>query len=332
MLLIPYLQGRVPQGVSIMTNSHSVENTVGIDVSKSTLDVFIPIEEKWLSLPNTAEGVEELSQQLPEGLSKVVIEATGGLEEVALIGLSARGYSVSVVNPRTVRRYAQAVGILAKTDRIDAKVLSSYGSLIKLRRTSPRDEHQQRLFGLVSRRRQLSLLLVQEKNHLSSSSESIMSDIKGMILHIKTQIKGIEKKILELIEEDAVMKQKFKLLKSIKGVGQWTAARLLIELPELGEISSKKVSALVGVAPYNCDSGKMRGKRKIWGGRSEVRKALFMSALVASKYNSVISKFYDRLCAQGKPKKLALVACMRKMLCIMNVLIKKNEEWCSQIS
>lgn len=313
-----------------MTNSQSVENSVGIDVSKSTLDVFIPIEERWLSLPNTAKGIEELAGQLPEGVFNVVIEATGGLEQAALVGLSARGYSVCVVNPRTVRRYAQAIGILAKTDRIDAKILSSYGALLKPRCTSPRVEQQQRLFGLVSRRRQLSLLLVQEKNHLSSSNEVVMADIKEMILHIKTQIKGIEKKILEIIGQDAGMKQKFKLLKSVKGIGQWTAARLLIELPELGEISSKKVSALVGVAPYNCDSGKMRGKRKIWGGRSEVRNALFMSALVASKHNSVISVFYKRLCAQGKPKKVALVACMRKMLCIMNVMIKRNEEWCPQ--
>lgn len=315
-----------------MSNSQSDENTVGIDVSKSTLDVFIPIEDRWLSLPNTSEGIEELAQKIPKGLSRVVIEASGGLEQAALIRLTALGYSVCAVNPRTVRRYAQAIGISAKTDRIDARILSNYGTLIKPRSTTPRSAMQQCLFDQVSRRRQLSDLLVQEKNHLSSANESMKSGIMEMILHIKKQIKKIEKKILELIAQDTNLKQKFKLLQSVKGVGQWTAARLLIELPELGEISSKKISALVGVAPYNCDSGKMRGKRKVWGGRSEVRNALFMSALVASKHNSVIKEFYKRLCLKGKPKKLALVACMRKMLCIMNVMIKKNEEWCTQIT
>jgi transposase len=314
-----------------MTNSQSVEYTVGIDVSKSTLDVYIAIEERWLSLPNTVEGIKKLVLELPKGLSHVVVEATGGLEQSVLNELSAMGYSVSVVNPRTVRRYAQAIGILAKTDRIDAKILSSYGNVIKPRRTTPRSKHHQCLFDQVSRRRQLSLLLVQEKNHLSCANGAIKGDIKEMIEVIKTQIKMIEKKIVAIIAEDADMKRKFKLLMSVKGIGKWTAARLLIELPELGEISSKKVSALVGVAPYNCDSGKMRGKRKVWGGRSEVRKALFMSALVATKHNRVISAFYKRLCGKGKPKKLALIACMRKMLCIMNVMIKNNEEWCLQV-
>lgn len=300
---------------------------IGIDVSKTSLDIFLSQKEQWLRVSNSLDGLAQLASAFSDLRPKVIMEATGGLERLAFNQLSALGCPVSVVNPRRVRRFAQGCGILAKTDRIDAKVLADFGQSTQPRVTLPKTPLAQKLSALVSRRRQLTRLLVQEKNHLTRADPLLKNEIKEHIDYLSQRKKRLQKEIFALVKDDPVLKKKLDYLVSTPGIGEWTASQLLAELPELGQVNTKQIAALVGVAPYNCDSGTMRGRRTIWGGRASVRTALYMATLVAIRWNPIIKAYYERLCEEGKPKKVALIACERKLLCRMNMMLQKEEPW-----
>lgn len=324
------LQGRAAKEISIMTNITTNPQYVGIDVSKTNLDVFLPDTSTYARYTNDYEGLKKLNDLLPKKLGGIVIEATGGLERQAHECLYQQGYSVCIVNPRSVRRLAQGLGILAKTDKLDARILSSYGEIVKPTETKPRTQEERLLWDLVTRRRQLVEMRTQEKNRLSQVSENMIEDVESMLVHLKDRIALIEEKIRKIIEADVQLSRNKEILMSVSGIGETAAMQIISELPELGKVNDRKIAALVGVAPLNYDSGKLKGRRTIWGGRSSVRNTLYMVALVASRHNPVIHEYYSKLCKKGKPKKVALVACMRKILIILNHMLAKQECWCEE--
>ncbi len=300
---------------------------IGIDVSKTMLDIYLPQTNTLTRLPNTDKGVDKLNALLANQKTHVIIEATGGLKKNAHRHLNRQGHRVSIVNPRSVRRLAQGLGLLAKTDRLDAKLLSRYGAIVNPAETIPRTPEEQTLWELVSRRRQLVDMAVQEKNRRSSAAGELQESITQVLNFLQDQLKGTDLKLQGLIASNEELCKKRDILLSIPGIGETTAIQLLIELPELGEVSDKKIAALVGVAPFNCDSGQLKGRRTIWGGRVSVRNSLYMIALVACRHNPAIKSYYQRLCEKGKPKKVALVACMRKILIIANHMLKEQTKW-----
>lgn len=305
---------------------------VGIDVAKDTLDVFVD-DTQWVStVPNTEEGFELIQKELKRrSISVVVLEATGGYEHNVACALQIAGFAVAVVNPRQARSFACALGKLAKTDRIDAKMLAQFGHVIlgsselsKFIKPLPSEE-QEMISALVSRRQQWVVMLGSERNRLRRAHRLTLASIKSMIQALENQLACVDKDIHHHIHTHR--KQLADLLGSIKGVGSGTIAMLAAQLPELGSLSAKQVSALVGVAPLNRDSGYMRGKRTIFGGRADVRKTLYMATLSASRCNPTIKAFYQRLKQKGKPSKVALTACMRKLICIMNAMVKSSSPW-----
>lgn len=312
--------------VSLPSTQSEVALTVGIDVAKATLDVAIGLESSF-TLDNEPTGFDELLTRLePLSVCLVVLEATGGWEAAVTCALQARGYAVAVVNPRQARDFARSMGQLAKTDSIDARTLAQLGEVIqrhperdKFVRAIP-DEKQQELAALVTRRAQLVAMLVMETNRLRLAHKKAKRSIRRIISALQSELKSTD------IDMNTHVKQHFAdlaaLLHTAKGVGDVTIATLIAEVPELGKLSRREIGALVGVAPLNRDSGRMRGRRCIYGGRGSARKALYMAALVASRYNPVIRTFYERLLGAGKPKKVALVACMRKLLIILNAMVK----------
>lgn len=315
-----------------LPNSTSASIPVGIDVAKDTLEVAVGLEEAARSLSNDAEGIETLLGQLSgRQVSLVVMEATGGLESAVACALQAAGHAVVIINPRQARDFARAMGQLAKTDRIDAHILAQLGGVIE---RHPRRERfikplptaeQQALAALVSRRRQLIVMLVAERNRLALAHPRTRNSINAIIKVLAQELARINK------DMDGHTRKHFAdlsaLLDSAKGVGKATISSLIAEVPELGTLSGRQISALIGVAPLNRDSGLMRGRRTIFGGRASVRRALYMATLVAVRHNPVIKAFYDRLVAANKPKKLALVACMRKLLTILNAMVKAHKPW-----
>lgn len=311
----------------MITNPHTQNHYVGIDVSKAQLDIYIPQMNCYKHVTNDKAGIRELKKLLPNTKPPIVMEATGGLEYLCFNSLHESGFNVSVVNPRNVRRLAQGVGILAKTDKLDAIALSKYGNIVHPIPSQPRSKAMQLLWDLSARRRQLVDMRTQEKNRLSSANGILAKELKAMLKFIDKRITLLEEKLAEAIEQDETLNRNKQLLMSIPGIGETIAAQLLSELPELGSVSDAKIAALVGVAPLNCDSGTMKGRRMIWGGRMNVRNSLFMAGLVATVHNPVIRKYYQKLCAKGKPKKVALVACMRKLLIIANHMLSKQESW-----
>lgn len=310
-----------------MTNTTDNQQYIGIDVSKAFLDIYIPSTSTYSRYTNDEEGLSKLYKHLPKKRSGIVIEATGGLEKQAHQWLHRRGHSVSIVNPRSVRRLAQGIGILAKTDKLDAKVLSRYGEIVNPVETAPRNEQEQRMWDLVARRRQLVEMSIQEKNRLSQATSAVSENIQSTLSFFKENIAQLEKEIASLIVLDERLYKIKKLLMSVPGVGETAATQLLTELPELGRVDDRKIAALVGVAPLNCDSGRMKGRRAIWGGRISIRNTLYMVALVAARHNPTIRQYYEKLCDKGKPKKVALVACMRKLLIIMNHMLANQQAW-----
>lgn len=307
----------------------SIPCSVGIDVSKATLDVHLWPEGRSFQVPNTPEGFALLRTNLPApGTCRIVLEATGDYERRVVAELVDAGHTVSVVNPRPIRDYAKALGILAKTDRIDAKVIARFGADIKPRPVIKLPEKQTELDELVTRRRQLVQLRVAEENRFRDGlTKLVRQSVRRSITAITDDLIRIDRAILDLVQSDDDWKQRFQLLKTVPGVGDATAAALVAELPELGQLNRQKICALVGLAPYPNDSGTHRGKRSIRGGRKTLRCALYMATLSASQHNPVLKAFAQRLKARGKPGKVYLTACMRKLLVILNTMIQQNTPW-----
>lgn len=304
------------------------EKYIGIDVSKARLDVAIwPGGESWEE-EHTEVGIAGLVEKVRKaGPQIVVLEATGGLEMDVAVGLVQGGLAVAVVNPRQVRDFAKSLGKLAKTDRIDALVLARFADAVQPEARFMVDEQQQRLSALVARRRQVIDMRVAEKNRLCSVHEEVRGRLELHIEWLSKEIEDLDGKIQAEIQSSPFWREKEQLLRTVPGVGPVASATLLAELPELGHLNRKQIAALGGLAPFNRDSGTMKGKRCIWGGRVEVRTSLYMAALSASRFNPVFKEFYDRLIKQGKVFKVAITACMRKLLTILNAMLKANRPW-----
>lgn len=301
---------------------------VGIDVSKDKLDVaLLPSDERWSVGNNEAEIpslVERLKQLNP---SLIVLEATGGLETLVAASLGTAKLPVAVVNPRQARDFAKAIGKLAKTDDIDAGVLALFAERIRPEPRPLKDQELQELTDLLTRRNQLVAMLTGEKNRLSSAPKTTRKDIKEHIDWLEKRIKESNGTLEKLIQKTPIWREKDALLQSVPGVGPVLSVSLLSGLPELGDLNRKQIATLVGVAPLNCDSGKLRGRRIIWGGRADVRSTLYMATLAATRFNPVIKAFYQRLIQAGKKPKVAITACMRKLLTILNAMIKNSTPW-----
>lgn len=306
---------------------------VGIDVSGATLDVVArPSGEHW-QVENNAEGINGLVTRLQSLAPEIVVmEATGGLESKVAVALSLAKVPFAVVNPRPVRDFAKAMGHLAKTDKIDAGILAHFGESAHPEPHIMPDEQTMHLKDLLARRRQLVQMRAAEKNRLHRASPDIQLRIERLIKVLNSELDELDKEIYDQLKSSAAWREKHQLLCSVPGVGQGTATTLILDLPELGTLDRKKIAALVGVAPYCNDSGKMRGKRMIWGGRACVRTALYMAALSATKWNPAIRCMYERLQKAGKEKKVALVACMRKLLTILNSMLVSGRTWQSELA
>jgi transposase len=304
------------------------ERFVGIDVSKETLDVGVrPEGERWQT-ENTEEAFAELIGRLevlePE---LIIIEATGGLERAVVSTIAEAGLPVVVINPRQTREFARATGRLAKTDEIDADDLAFFGEAIRPEVRPLPDAAVETLYALNARRQQLVEMVTAERNRLGSALPAARPSLLVHMRWLEWEKEWVECELERHIEENLTLRRKFKILCSAKGVGPATSFTLLSKLPELGTVNRKDIAALAGVAPFNRDSGRWRGKRTIWGGRASVRSVLYMAALSASQHNPVIRAFYERLLEAGKPKKLALTACMRKLLVILNAMLKNGTMW-----
>jgi transposase len=301
---------------------------VGIDVAKDRLDVAQrPGTEAWW-VTNDDCGIADLIARLKAlRPTLVVLEATGGIELPLVGALAAVGLPVVVVNPRQTREFARATGRLAKTDAIDAQVLARFAEAVRPALRPLPDAASQQLSGLVARRRQVIEMLTAEKNRLRTTPPTVRDHIKEHILWLERSLSDLDSELGQAIHSSDIWRAQDNLLQSAPGVGPVLSTTLLAELPELGSLNRKEIAALVGVAPLNRDSGTLRGRRTVWGGRSQVRAALYMAALVASRFNPVIRAFYQRLEAAGKPKKVALTACMRKLLTVLNAMIQHHSPW-----
>lgn len=315
-----------------MRGTPSDARWVGIDIAKKTFDVAYGPTGQVESFANAPEGHDALIKRLEgQPVDLIVMEATGGLERALASALHAEGLTVVVINPRQARDFAKAFGRLAKTDRIDARILAELSRVLA---THPERERfirplpsadQELLRALVARRRQLVSLLVAEQNRLVMSHKAVHPSITALIKTIQAQLNEVEGQIADAV--DRHHGELAKRLSSVRGIGPTTVATLIADVPELGQLTRRQISALVGVAPLNRDSGQMRGKRSIFGGRAQVRRTLYMATVSAVRWNRVIKGFYDRLIAAGKPAKVALVACMRKLLTILNAMARTGKAW-----
>lgn len=302
---------------------------VGIDVSKDRLDVHVRPHNEAFSVARDAEGIADLVQRLKaQSPASIVLEATGGFEQVVAASLAAAGLPVVVMNPRQIRDYARATNRLAKTDRLDAEIIALFAERVQPPIRALPDAQTRMLDELVTRRRQVIEMIVAEGNRLKQARlKRLQKRIERHCKLLQAELTEIEKDLNDSIRGTPIWRQTDELLQSVPGVGKNVARTLIAELPELGSLDRRKIAALVGVAPFNRDSGKWRGRRMVSGGRSGVRAALYMSALVASRYNKTIKIFYQRLRAAGKPPKVALVACMRKLLTILNAIVREQKPW-----
>jgi transposase len=301
---------------------------IGIDIAKDSLDIAVrPTGEAWHSAtdePALTALTERVVALIP---TLVVVEATGGLEGPLVAALATAGVPVAVVNPRQVREFARATGTLAKTDRLDAAVLAHFAEAIRPQVRPLPDTTSQMLAGLVARRRQLVEMLTAERNRRLRAPRALQAELDEHITWLQQRLGRLDRDLDQAIRQSPLWRANDDLLRSVKGVGPVLSATLLLDLPELGRLNRKQIAALVGVAPLARDSGTLRGKRTCWGGRAAVRAALYMGALVGVRFNPVLRALYQRLLAAGKAKKLALVACMRRLLIILNAMLRDGTRW-----
>ena len=301
---------------------------IGIDVSKQWLDVATLPERETRRFSNDGAGQEQLGAWLIQLAPElIVMEATGGFETRVATALAAEGLALAVVNPRHVRDFARAFGILAKTDRIDASVLAAFAEKVHPPVRPLPDEDRRELIDLVDRRRQLVTMRAEEKTRLSQATASARQDIKEHIEWLDERLRRLDIDLTAKLRSSSLWKAKEEILISVPGVGRVTVLTLLARLPELGALNRRAIAALTGVAPFARDSGQHRGRRMIWGGRADVRSVLYMAAVTAARINPVIKSFYLRLKQAGKPAKVALTACMRKLLTILNTMLRTNQSW-----
>ena len=303
---------------------------IGVDVSKATLDLALGKDGQYKTIKNTNKAIRKFVSSLSqEEVALVVVESTGGLEQKILDELSSAGIHAALVNPSRVRNFARSTGQYAKTDKLDARILAEYGEKVDLRLYRAPSAEERKLSDLIKRRSQLLEMIVAEKNRYQAMSR-LEKRIQKHLGWLQEELAEIDAEIEALIRSSQKWKEERAILTSFKGVGKITAFTLLAELPELGKVNRKEIASLVGVAPLNRDSGKRRRKRRIYGGRSRVRSVLYMATLSAIRHNPTIRKFYNRLIENGKKKKVALVAAMRKVLTILNAMLKNNQMWREQ--
>ena len=301
---------------------------VGIDVSKARVDLAVRPGGDTLEASNDEGSIATLVAQMQQlNPTALVLEASAGLELPLVAALAAASLPVAVVNPRQVRDFAKATGRLAKTDSLDAAVLAHFAEAVRPPLRPLRDADTQLLNSLVARRQQVMTMLVAERNRLSSAAMAVRPNIEAHIAWLKQELGDLDQGLRQTLRQSPVWPEKDDLLRSVPGIGDQISLTLLAYLPELGTLNRRQIAALVGVAPFNRDSGTLRGKRTVWGGRARVRTALYMGAMVASRFNPVIRDFYQSLLSAGKPKKLTLTACMRKLLVILNSMLKHGSYW-----
>jgi transposase len=306
----------------------AVEIFVGIDVSKSWLDVAVHEQATVWRNANDDAGIGKLVEQLqalqPE---RIVVEPTGGFESLLVAELQHAGLPIVVVNAKRVRDFAKATGQLAKTDKLDARVLAHFAAALRPPVRAMQTEEEEQLTALITRRRQLLDMLTVEKNRLVTLRGAMRSDVEEHLAWLSGHLKSLDQEIAAFVESKPAWKEKDAMLQSVPGVGPVTSATMLGMLPELGQLDRQQIAALVGVAPLNKDSGNKRGRRRVYGGRADVRSVLYMAALSATKFNPKIKAFYASLLKRGKEKKVALTACMRKLLVILNAMVRTQTSW-----
>ena len=301
---------------------------VGVDVSKDSLDVAIGTHKDIITFVNDQKGVDSLAKRLKRiDAQLTVFESTGGYELLAASCLAEAGLAVVIVNPRQVRNFAKATGILAKTDAIDARVIARFAEAVKPEVRQLKDRQTSELTALVTRRRQIIEMIVAERNRLRLANKRNKKDIKDHIRWLQKRLDKIETDIGKMIQSSPIWRCKDDILRSVPGIGPITSATLICDLPELGVLSPKKIAMLAGLAPLNYDSGKFKGRRRIWGGRASVRSGLYMATMAAIRCNPAIKGFYQRLIAAGKCHKVAATACMRKLLVIANAMLRDQTLW-----
>jgi transposase len=333
---------RSRRGLTSCTSSHRQERdismdgtnqvSIGIDVAKATLDLHILPSGQTQTLPNNPPGHQQLKKLLPSpDTCLIVIEATGGFEREIVANLIDAGYRVAVINPRRARDFAKALGLVAKTDRIDAHVLALFAEKVQPAPVEKIPEKQAEIQQLVARRRQLIDLKTQESNRWDvMPAKAARKSIQAVINILEAEIRDIEKVIEALLESDEDWQNKIQLIQSVPGLGNVTATTVIADVPEIGKLNRQQISALIGLAPFNRDSGARKGKRSIGGGRKSVRCVLYMAAIAARRSNPVIKAFANRLAQHGKPFKVIIIACMRKLLVILNSIIKSGRPWMAQ--
>lgn len=306
---------------------------VGVDVGKSQLDLYLLERDRALTVTNDEQAIASLIRRLSRyRIERIVIEATGRLEQPFVRAALAAGLPVVVVSPLKIRRFAEAIGQLAKTDEIDARLIARFAAAVKPLARPASDANAQAIKDLVVRRRQLVSLRTMEKNRRQVMPQELKCGIDRIIKAFDRELKKLEQLIDHAVDQHAPSRHKRELLTSMPGIGNAVAATLLGDLPELGSLNRREIASLTGVAPFNRDSGKLRGKRRIRGGRAHSRTALYLSAMVATRFNPDIKRFYERLVSAGKHKKVALTACIRKIVTALNAMIRDNSPWQSAMA
>jgi transposase len=302
---------------------------VGIDVSKKQLDVAIRPGNDFFSVSNDDQGITDLVRRVTDlDPQLILLEASGGYEVLAAAALRQAGLPAQIINPRQVREFARSTGRLAKTDKIDAAILAHFGQLLQPPLRPWPEAQQQELAALMTRRRQLVEMMVMEKNRLGTArSPKVRKSLEVHLQYLTAQLQELERDLEDFSRRSPLHLEKDQLLQSVPGVGPLTSQSLIAWLPELGALNRKQIAALVGVAPFNRDSGQMRGRRTVWGGRKHIRPSLYMATIAACRFNPAIRAFYQRLLQAGKRKKVAITACMRKLLTILNAVLKHQQPW-----